>query len=79
MDGGKNFVQVVSQKLQGVQSLYFVGTLTRGYRCAMSWSNLDLTFDLAVVTLSLKILCGYVLETVGCRKMILGRDIGWEL
>ena len=32
-----------------------------GCRCAMSWSDLDLTFDLAVVTLSLKILSGLYL------------------
>ena len=32
------------------------GTLVRMCRCATSWSDLDLTFDLAVVTLSLKIL-----------------------
>ena len=29
-----------------------------GCRCATSWSDLDLTFDLAVVALSLKILSG---------------------
>ena len=27
-----------------------------GYRCATTWFDLDFTFDLAVVTLSLKIL-----------------------
>ena len=32
------------------------GTLVRGYRCATPWCDLDLTFDLAVVTLNLKIL-----------------------
>ena len=37
-----------------------------GCRCAMSWSDLDLTFDLAVVTLSLKILFGLYL---GNRKV----------
>ena len=31
------------------------GTLVRGCRCATSWSDLDLTFDLAVVTLTYKI------------------------
>ena len=31
-------------------------------RCATSWSDLDLTFDLAVVTLSFKILCGLYLR-----------------
>ena len=33
-----------------------VGTLVRGCRCAMSCCDLDLTFDLAVVTLTYKIL-----------------------
>ena len=33
-----------------------------GCRCAMSWSDLDLTFDLAEVTLSLKILSGLYLR-----------------
>ena len=54
--GGQKFVWAVSQKPQGVGSSYLVGTLVRMYRCATSWSGLDLTFDLAVVTLSLKIL-----------------------
>ena len=39
-----------------------VGTLVRGCRCATSWSDLDLTFDLAIVTLSLKILSGLYLR-----------------
>ena len=42
----------------------------------MSWSDLDLTSDLAAVTLSLKIFLGYISATVRCRKLILGRDIG---
>ena len=29
-----------------------VGTLVRGCRCATSWCDLDLTFDLPVVTLT---------------------------
>ena len=33
-----------------------------GCRCAVSWSDLDLTFDLAKVTLSLKILSGLYLR-----------------
>ena len=37
--------------------------------CAMSWFDLNLTFNLAAVTLSLKILSGLYL------KLILGRDI----
>ena len=38
-----------------------VGTLVRGYSCATSWSDLDLTFDLGVVTLTHKILSGLYL------------------
>ena len=33
-----------------------VETLVRACRCAVSWSDLDLTFDLAIVTLTFKIL-----------------------
>ena len=45
--------------------------------CVTSWCDLDLTFDLAVVTLTYKILCRlYLGETVRCRKLILSRDIG---
>ena len=43
-----------------------VGTLGRGCRCAMSCSDLDLTFDLVVVTLTYKILSGLYL---GNRKV----------
>ena len=43
-----------------------VGTLVTGCRCAMSWCDLDLTIDLAVVTLSYKILSGLYL---GDRKV----------
>ena len=53
-----------------------VGTLVRGCRCAMSWCDLDLTFDLAIVTVTYKILYGLILETIRYRKLILGRDIG---
>ena len=52
-----------------------VGTLVRGCRCATS-CDLDLKFDLSVVILTYKILSGYSSETVRCRKLILGRDIG---
>ena len=38
-----------------------VGKLVRGCRYAMSWCNLDLTFDLAVVTLTNKMLPGLYL------------------
>ena len=43
-----------------------VGTMVRGCRCAMSLCDLDLTFDLAVVTLTNKILSGLYL---GNRKV----------
>ena len=39
-----------------------VGTLVRGCGCAMSWCNLDLTLDLAVVTFTFKILSGLYLR-----------------
>ena len=42
------------------------GTLVKGYRGATSWCDLDLTFDLAVVTLTFKILSGLYL---GNRKV----------
>ena len=42
----------------------------------MSWSDLDLTFDLVVVTLTIKSCPSYNSETIRCRKLILGRDIG---
>ena len=35
-----------------------VGTLVKGCTCAMSWCDLDLTFDLVIVTVSFKILSG---------------------
>ena len=44
----------------------------------MSWCNLDLTFDLAVVTLTFKILSN-ISETVKYRKLIVGRDIALGL
>ena len=39
-----------------------VRILVRGCRCAMSWCDLDLTFDLAVVTLTYKMLSGLCLR-----------------
>ena len=41
----------------------------------MSWCDLDLIFDLAVVTLTYKILSQLYLRNVRCRKLMLGRDI----
>ena len=45
----------------------------------MSCCDLDLTFDLAVMTLTFKSCLDYMSETVRCRKLILGKDICWEL
>ena len=42
-------------------------------------SDLDFTFDLAVVTLTYKILSGLYLKTERSRNLLLGRDIGWGL
>ena len=38
-----------------------VGTLVRRCRCATSWSDQELPFDLAIVTLTYKILSGLYL------------------
>ena len=42
----------------------------------MSWCDLDLTFDLAVVILTYKILSGLYLGNHKGRKLILSRGIG---
>ena len=51
----------------------------KGCRCATSWCDLDLTFDLAVLILSYKILSELYLrncsETLRCRKLLLSRDL----
>ena len=39
--------------------------------CGMSWCDLDLTFDLAVATLNLKILSGLYVGNVICRTKYL--------
>ena len=51
-----------------------VRTLLRGCRCAASFGDLDLTFDLA--TFTFKLFSGLYHETMRCSKMILGMDIG---
>ena len=66
-----------------------VGTLVSGSRCAMSWCDLDLTFELAVVTLTLAdarwFTVQYALVSSTCkttrRKMTLAveRDIKQQL
>ena len=38
-----------------------IGTLLRGCRCARSWYDVDLTFDIVLVTMSFKILFGLFL------------------
>ena len=52
---GVLFSPVVSGWVGG-RSVGWAGGGKMFVRCATSWSDLDLTFDLAVVTLSLKIL-----------------------
>ena len=48
-----------------------------GCRYETLWSDLDLTFYFAVMTLTFKIFPRiYISETVMCRKLILDRDIG---
>ena len=63
---------------KGVGNIYLVGTMVRGCRCAMSWYDLDLTFDFAVLTLTCKILSGLIYQKpLRCRKLVLSGDIGW--
>ena len=57
--------------------LIFGRDIGLGCRCATSWCDLDLTSDLARVTL--KSCPGYISETVWCRKLLRGRDIGWGM
>ena len=51
------------------RKLKLIGTSVVGYKCVMSWCDLDLTFDRAVVNL----------ETTRCRKFILARDVVRQL
>ena len=44
----------------------------------MSWCDLDLAFDLAVLTMSFRILSG-ILNSVRCRRLTLGMDIGYGM
>ena len=60
----------------GIGRSYLVEKLVRGYRCAMSWYDLGLTFDLVVVALTFKILFGLYLGNQKVTKWILGRNIG---
>ena len=45
-----------------------------GCRCATSYCDLDLTFNLATHPLPFKSCPGHFTETVTCRKLILDRD-----
>ena len=46
----------------------------------MLWCGLELTFDFAEVTLLCKILSRvYISETIRCRKLKPGMNIGWGL
>ena len=46
-----------------------VGTLVRRCRCARLWYDLDLTFDIAVVTLSLKVLVDRLPKACRCETL----------
>ena len=43
----------------------------------MSWCDLDMTFDHAVLTLTYNILSGLYLGNHKVQEVILGRHIGW--
>ena len=47
--------------------------------CAPAWCDFDLTFDLSVVTLSLKMLSVYIPETVGveCSYLVGACEMLW--
>ena len=53
-----------------------LGTLVSGCKCASSWCDLDLTFDLAVVTLTFKIFSRLYARNHKVQEMKHGRDIG---
>ena len=59
------------------RKLVLHGTLVEECRCAMSWCDLDLIFDLAVLSLIFKILSRLYLGN--CKKLIIGRYIGWRV
>ena len=52
-----------------------VETLVREFRCASPQCHIDLTFDIAVVSLSLKILFRLFLGNRKVKKLILGRTL----
>ena len=54
-----------------------VGHRFGGLGFALSCCDLDSTFELAIVTLTFKIQSGVQLGNRRCKKLILGRDIGW--
>ena len=51
----------VSETVRCSKLIHMVGTLGRGCGCATLWCDLDWAFDLAVVTLTYKILSGLYL------------------
>ena len=64
MGGGKKFVRAVSETVR-CRTLMLGRYIGWGSRCATSWCDLDLTFDIAAVTLPYKIL--YRLYLGNCR------------
>ena len=53
---------------QDAVTVILIETLVGGYRCVMSWCDLDLTFDIDIVTLTYKFCSGYISETRRCRS-----------
>ena len=47
-----------------------------GCMCATSFCDLDLTFDLVILIMGFKVLSGLLLDSIRCRRLTLGRDIG---
>ena len=55
------YITILTVVDYSVSRPYLVGTLVRSCRCAASWSDLDLTFNPAVVTLTYKTWSGLYL------------------
>ena len=53
-DAGKFWFSLISENV-GVKSLYLMGDIDWWFKCTLSWYGLELTFDLVVVSPTIKI------------------------
>ena len=75
---GKSLLAVSQNNIQ-CRKFILGGNIGCWCKCAKSYPNLDLIFDLAIVTPEFKFFLGYILETVQSKKLILHWDFGWEV